>query len=161
MPANEGSVVPPIVAALLLMSAVAGEVISRRQGQRLISLAGAMLLWCALVLVATHRVPFARVALFALPLVALLAGLGIASALERVVRADRRVAALAIGSCVLAALLGATVVVSRGVILSRETGTLRDAEAITTFLATVIRPGDRVVAPVPSNGPLMYHFART
>src|SRR4051812_19023191 len=152
--------VPSAVAALFLVCAVVGEIASRRRGDRRVSLAGAMSLWCVVLLIVTHRVPFARVALFALPLVALLAGLGISTLLARVLDTSRLGTATSVGSIVLAALLAWSVVATHGVEMSTETGTLRDAPAITAFLKTVLRPGDRVLAPVPSSAPLMYYFER-
>jgi len=59
----------------------------------------------------------------------------------------------------LAAALAMVVLVTRGIDTSLDTGTLRDAEPIATALSG-LRPGDRVFAPIPSNGPLAYYFVR-
>lgn len=44
--------------------------------------------------------------------------------------------------------------------MTRDTGTLRDAENITESFSARLRPGDRVIAPIPSNAPLAYYFVR-
>ncbi|HEY4133357.1 MAG TPA: glycosyltransferase family 39 protein [Gemmatimonadaceae bacterium] len=153
--------VPRIITLALLVLAIVGEVASRRDRRRRVSVAGAMSLWCVVLLLATHRVPFVRVALFALPLVALLSGLGITTLLSQVARVKQSQNIIAAGSIAPAVLLSVSVVISRAVLASTETGTLRDAPAITQFLATTLHPGDRVLAPVPSSAPLEYYFVRS
>jgi hypothetical protein len=118
-----------------------------------------MLLWCVLLLVVMHRAPFPRVWLFLLPLAALPVGFAVFRALERwrPRTAERDAATTAVA---IALGLSALVIRSGAVPLARETGTLRDAEAIATSLGAVIRRGDHVIAPSPSNAPLQYYFIR-
>ena len=46
------------------------------------------------------------------------------------------------------------------VLLSRDTGTFHDAEDATALIARELKPGDRVVAGIPTNGPLGYYMHR-
>jgi len=55
-------------------------------------------------------------------------------------------------------LMGASVVRTRSVYYSLETGSLRDAEGITLFLKDYLRAGDRAVSLCPSDFPLLYYF---
>jgi len=152
--------IPRFVTVALFVLAIVGEFASRRRRDRRVSLAGALGLWCLLVLLLTHRVPFVRVALFSLPLVALLSGLGIVELLARAVAPARLETTAALTSVVVVGVLGLSVASSRAVLTSTETGTLRNAEEMATFLRTILRPGDRVLAPVPSAAPLSYYFTR-
>jgi hypothetical protein len=42
---------------------------------------------------------------------------------------------------------------------SDDTGTFPAARGVTARLATELRAGDRVLAPIPTNGPLLYYFS--
>jgi 4-amino-4-deoxy-L-arabinose transferase-like glycosyltransferase len=117
--------------------------------------------WCCWLLVVTHRAPFARVWLWVLPLVAALAGAGLVLILERWPRtrrlAERHIPLL---SVIYAAGAALSVVLSFAVLLSRDTGTYREAEEASDVLARVLRPGDRVLVGIPTNGPLEYYLHR-
>jgi hypothetical protein len=116
------------------------------------SLALATGLWCGALLLATHRVPFVRVWLFLLPLFLL----AVARGLLRVVR--RVPFSIENGAVALAGLLVAAVLVTRPVQRSGDTGAFPPAREVTALLAPELRPGDRVLAPIPTNGPLLYYF---
>jgi 4-amino-4-deoxy-L-arabinose transferase-like glycosyltransferase len=135
-----------------------GLFVTRRHSARRISIAYTMYVWCAFLVVAMHKVPFARVWLFLLPLVSLCAGVGMLAAMERVRRAPLTDVAAAEFALALAVVLGASVYASRGVLTSRDTGTLRDGPAIAQALTRWLKPGDRIVAPVPANAPLQYYM---
>jgi 4-amino-4-deoxy-L-arabinose transferase-like glycosyltransferase len=128
----------------------------------------AMAIGCAVVLLATHRVPYARVWIFLLPLAALWAGLGLVTAVSRLsslplpssLRSSGQALRPALLAPALAVVLAFSLVIRRSVLTSRETGTLRDAAAITAYLGPTLKPGDRVVTTVPGNVPLEYAFVR-
>jgi 4-amino-4-deoxy-L-arabinose transferase-like glycosyltransferase len=153
--------IPPLVGfALLFLAAIAlrhhGSVSRFRVGLPL-----AAFVWCSWLLVVNHRAPFARVWLWLLPLAASLAGAGAVRLLERGARTASwiqfRAPAIATG---IAVALGLSVALSRAVRLSTDTGSFRDAPAAAEHLRRVLRPGDRVLAPIPSNGPLQYYMHR-
>jgi 4-amino-4-deoxy-L-arabinose transferase-like glycosyltransferase len=114
--------------------------------------------WCAWVLVVTHRAPFPRVWLWILPVAAGLAGAGMLILARRwrrtavlVERAPMLAGIIAIG-------LAITVVQSRAVRTSRDTGTFNDAELAARTLRGGVAPGDRILAAIPTNAPLAYYL---
>ena len=115
--------------------------------------------WCAWLLVVNHRAPFARVWLWAVPVVAALAAAGFVRLLsdrgDSSNVLDRRIPVLAVALAVFA---GASVMLTRGVLLSRDTGTYRDAPQASVVLSRALQPGDRVVAAIPSSVPLLYYL---
>ena len=121
----------------------------------------AAFVWSAWVLVVNHRAPFPRVFLWILPIAAALVGAGIFAVADRRPRwaalVSTRASVIAIGVAVAAF---ASVVLSRTVLLSHDTGTYRDAAEAAARMRSVLRAGDRVVAAVPSNAPLAYYFDR-
>jgi len=153
---------PVVVSALVAVWAVVGLVEERKTNGMRVSMAGSMYVWCALVLLVTHRAPFYRVWLFLVAPVAILAGHGVMRIVSLVPATPRRFAArdgeLSVAVAIALALV---VILTHGVDRSRDTGTLRDAEQITKGLSGSLRPGDRVFAPIPSNAPLAFYFAQT
>jgi hypothetical protein len=142
-------------AALLLVLAVVGVWRTERSARP--SLALATVLWCALLLAATHRVPFVRVWLFLLPLF----HLAVARGLVRVARRTRvsQVVTSPTAATVLAAGVATLALLGNAVRESDDTGTFPAAREVTARLAGELRPGDRVLAPIPTNGPLLYYFS--
>jgi hypothetical protein len=145
---------PLIVAIVALACAAFGARAAWSRRAYRVPMSLAMAIGCVLVLVAVHRVPYTRVWLFLLPLAALWAGLGLTSAVSRLGRVTY------LGAPALALGLAFSVVARRSVLTSRETGTLRDAAAITAYLAPMLKPGDRVMTTVPGTLPLEYAFIR-
>jgi 4-amino-4-deoxy-L-arabinose transferase-like glycosyltransferase len=150
---------PPLVTLVLLGCALFalrhhGSISPFRMGLPL-----AAFVWSAWLLVVTHRAPFARVWLWLLPIAASLAGAGLVRLLERWERtrrlAQERTPALAVVYVVGAAL---SIVLSFAVLLSRDTGTFREAAEASEALSRALRPGDRVLVGIPSNGPLEYYL---
>ncbi len=145
----------------LVLIAVLGVVVGRaaRRERRRASLALATALWCTVLLVITHRVPFVRVWLFMLPLFALALASGCWWLVDLVARhrVQRGVIAapLLVGGFVLALGLGTHAAEESG-----ETGIFKPAFPMTRLLASRLHPGDRVLAPIPSYGPLLYYFPR-
>ena len=141
-------------APLLLVLAIIG-VWRTERGDRP-SLAVATMLWCGALLGATHRVPFVRVWLFLLPLFYLAVARGLVRVAGRT-----RVAALAtspLAAVILAAATTTIALLGDSVRASDDTGVFPAARAVTARLASELRPGDRVLAPIPTNGPLLYYF---
>lgn len=68
------------------------------------------------------------------------------------------------GSALLAVVLAVacsfSVVTSFAVLLTRDTGTYREAEEATAAMRGFLRPRDRIIAAIPTNGPLEYYLYR-
>ena len=141
-------------APLLLLLAVAG--LRRIEPASRPSLVLASALWCGVLLVATHRAPFVRVWLFLLPLF----HLAVARGIVRVARRTRIHHALVspTAATALAALVASLALLGDTVRRSGDTGAFRSAREVTERLKDSLRPGDRVLAPIPTNGPLLYYF---
>ena len=152
---------PIVMSAVLGVCVVAGLVAERSASRLRVSIAASMYVWCAAVLLVTHRAPFYRVWLFLVAPLALLAGHGLVRLASSPALGTKRLDTVSSWASVgLAAALSLIVLVSRDVETSRDTGTLRDAERIAFGFSGGLRPGDRVVAPLPSNAPLAYYFLR-
>jgi len=152
---------PIVVSVVIGACAIVGLVQERKNSSLRVSMAGCMYVWCALVLLVTHRAPFYRVWLFVIAPVALLAGHGIIRVLSRVTLTSERFAGRAGDLSVAVAMaLSLAIILTGEVSTSRDTGTLRDGERIAKAFSTSLRPGDRVFAPIPSNAPLAYYFVR-
>ena len=121
------------------------------------SLAVATSVWCGALLAITHRVPFVRVWLFLLPLFQLATARGLLRLARRTRAAERFASPLS--AAAVATFMGAVALVTDAARASDDTGTFRAAREITELLAGELRPGDRVLAPIPSNGPLLYYFS--
>jgi hypothetical protein len=145
------SPVPPLLTLAVVTLALLG-LHGPARGERA-SLSAATVLWCGALLLATHRVPFVRVWLFALPLYLL----AVARGLLRVVR--RAPVSVDVGAVALATLLVAVVLAAQPVQRSGDTGAFPAAREVAARLAGELRPGDRVLAPIPTNGPLLYYFS--
>jgi hypothetical protein len=125
------------------------------------SLALATIAWSTVLLLATHRTPFVRVWLWMLPLYLV----AVARGMETLVR---RLAARAgspgtswesTGPVLLAAGVVALALGTGAAERTDDTGTFRGAREAAGLIAPRLRPGDRVLAPLPTNGPLLYYFA--
>jgi hypothetical protein len=125
---------------------------------RRLSLVGATMLWCSLVVVAQRVSPFERVWLFALPLYLLVASAGLVQAIEAFGASRQRLLIGAASTAVL--LLGWQTIASQSIPNSTETGTLPSARELTLFLKDRLDSGDRVLARCPSDAPLEYYFKR-
>lgn len=153
--------IPPIVSFALAACAVFALARHATLSRFRVSLPLAAFVWSAWLLVVNHRAPFARVWLWFLPVAASLAAAGAVTAMERWSRTRRLIAdrapAMAVGFSFAAAL---SVVFSYAVLVTRDTGTYREADDASAVLAQVLRPGDRVLAGIPTNGPLAYYLDR-
>ena len=153
--------IPFLVSILLGACAANGLVHARRTSARRVSMTGSVYVWCAVLLLIMHRAPFPRVWLFLVAPAALFVAHGVIRlARRRPVIHGHIEAWPAATSAAVALIFAIVVILSRDVVTSRETGTLYHAEQITDALAGRLRPGDRVIAPLPSNAPLAYYFVR-
>ena len=153
---------PPLLSFALLGAIVLALWHHRSVSSLTIGIPLAAFVWSAWLLVVNHRAPFPRTWLWFVPVACGLAGAGIVSLLERFGDRGRRIAQQ--GTPLLAVALGVvcsfSVVTSFGVLLTRDTGTYREAEEATAVIRSFIQPGDRVIAAIPTNGPLEYYFDR-
>jgi hypothetical protein len=124
--------------------------------RRRTSLAAATLLWCVGLFLLSHRQPFARFWLFMLPLFLLCVARGLVLLLDKW-PATRRLRPTWSATAI-AVIMAAIALWTRAAEVTDDTGTYREARAVTAVLATQLRPGDRVLAPIPNNAPLLYYF---
>ena len=149
--------IPFAISLFLVFGFFASLLFHRRVCAYRVPVVAAALLWVLPVITIQRVIPFERVWLFFLPLYLGLASAGL-SYLFGASRFSARSIVFMMGILVLTIWLGLSVVGSRSVYYSNETGTLRDAEAITIFLKGYLKSGDRVIAAVPSDAPLVYYF---
>lgn len=157
------SPLPLWVTPLPLVLALVGIARSRRTKPEAPSLSWAIALWCGFLLLMTHRVPFMRIWIFLLPLYAVAVAAGLVDVAARVSSSTVRrggtggVLGPAVGP-VLALGLAVISLVTGSVTATNETGSFPEAPAITAALKGQLRDGDRVLAPIPTNGPLLFYF---
>jgi 4-amino-4-deoxy-L-arabinose transferase-like glycosyltransferase len=153
--------VPPLFSAVLLMAAAVALLRHRLVARQSVGLPLATFVWCCWLLVVNHRAPFPRAWLWLLPLMAGLASSGVLVATQAftTVRSwlETRMPAVSIA---LAVGIGLSVAMSRAVARTTDTGTYLDAAAAVARLSKELRPGDRILASIPSNAPLMYYMHR-
>jgi hypothetical protein len=114
--------------------------------------------WSAAVVAMQHVVPYERVWLFALPLYLMIAAAGLVRMIS-LLQSLRARAVLAYGAAIaVVGVLTWQVLADRQVEQSIETGTLREAPALTAFLKDRLMQEDRVLAWCPSDRPLEYYF---
>jgi hypothetical protein len=144
----------PIVLVLALWG------MRRAPGARGVSLAFATTVWCTGMLVLTHRTPFVRFWLSILPLFLLATARGLALLGATWARRSPRLARLdaAWSAAALATVMGIVALMTRAAIVSDDTGSFPPAKAVTALIGNSLRPGDRVLAVIPGNAPLMYYF---
>jgi hypothetical protein len=150
----------PLVMALLVGTvAVVGVVRSRRMSHEGAPVLLAAYVWSSVLLVVDHRVPFTRNWVWMLPPVALAAG----AAAEWILRRPS-VAAVTPYLPGIAATIAAAGVgwgfATNALGGNNDTGVFAGAEPIAAMLATQSQPGDRILAPIPTNAPLQYYLLR-
>ncbi len=139
--------------------AFAGVGWSTRASREGVSVTLAAYVWCAVLLLATHRAPFARTWLWLLPVVALAVGT-LGDALVSRPRMRVLTPYLPALAAVLAA-AGVSLGFATGAVGAMgQSGVFAGAEQIANALATQAQPGDRVLAAVPSDAPLRYYMLR-
>jgi hypothetical protein len=151
---------PFLLAPLLLGLAIVGVVRHRRAHRGTPSLTLATVLWCAALLLGMHRVPFVRVWVFLLPLFLIAVALGIVGERQRDDVGAPRAAAWLLCAPVLAIGLAMLSVVNHSISAADDTGTMRSAPSVAEDLKLRLQSGDRVLAPIPSNGPLLFYFLK-
>lgn len=151
---NWASPLPTIAAPMLFVAALAGILWHHRQPRKLPSLAHATWLSCGALLLVSHRVPFVRVWQFLLPLYGIACGIAIAALLRW--RGWERF----VPWCAAAAAAGLAILslATKAVAYPDTMETLRSAPQVTAILKERLKPGDRVLAPNPTYGPLLFYF---
>jgi len=146
----------PVLFALALWGLRRDEAAPSRR----VPLSLAAMAWCVGVLCLTHRTPFVRFWLSMLPLFSLAIGRGLVNwgrTWARRVPALGRIDAPA-GAVMFALLTGVVALATRAAEASDDTGTFRPARAVTALIGDSLRAGDRVLAIIPANAPLMYYL---
>lgn len=153
---------PPLLSIALLVAAIFALSRHRAVSTLRIGVPLAAFVWSAWLLVVNHRAPFPRTWLWFIPIASGLAGAGIVAIVENLGARGRRIALE--GAPLIAVSLTVacsfSVVTSFAVLLTRDTGTYREAEEATAVIRGFIQPRDRVIAAIPTNGPLEYYFHR-
>jgi 4-amino-4-deoxy-L-arabinose transferase-like glycosyltransferase len=153
---------PLSVSVILVLGAVLSLLLHGRVARHRVPLIVPVLLWCVPVLIAMRALPWPRVWLYLLPLYFILVSAGLSLKFGWMARLLRRSAS---SFCVIMALhivigIGISVVYSRSVYYSEETGTLRNAEEIATTVGRALTPGDKMLAYSPAGAPLLYYFKK-
>jgi 4-amino-4-deoxy-L-arabinose transferase-like glycosyltransferase len=151
--------VPMLSVALVLLAALS---MRRAPSRFAVGFGLAAFAWCSWLLLLSHHAPLPRVWLWLYPVIAISAAQEIVAVLEG--RERTRALVDAHGgrfAAVFALILAVTVVTTRAVPRSRETGTFRDAQAMAEQLAPNLMPSDVVLAAPPSNAPLSFYFRRS
>lgn len=153
---------PPLLSLVLLGAAVYAVVRHRAVSTLRIGLPLAAFVWSAWLLVVNHKAPFPRTWLWFLPVASGLAGAGLIAIVGKLGERGRRIASdgAPLLAVAIAVACGFSVVTSFAVLLTRDTGTYREAEEATAIIRGFIQPRDRVIAAIPTNGPLEYYFDR-
>lgn len=153
---------PPLLSLALLAAAVYALARHRALSAVRIGVPLAAFVWSAWLLVVNHRAPFPRTWLWFVPIAAGLAGAGSVAVLQRSGARGMRIADMGIPllAVILTVATSFSVVTSFAVLLTRDTGTYREAEEATAVLRQLIRPRDRIIAAIPTNGPLEYYLHR-
>ena len=148
--------VPLVLSVILVAAVVASLLLTRKLSRFPLPPLLAMLAWSVALLLVQRVLPFTRVWLFFAPVV-FATGAGFIGWLV-----ERRRSGVIVGPAValVVVFVGVGWVIrSDSVRTSTETGSLPDAPAIATYLGTVLRPGDSVLA-VGSDAILSYYLAR-
>jgi hypothetical protein len=119
-----------------------------------------LVVWTTLLFVVQRYLPYPRNWLVFLPIFLIAAATAIAWMEERAIPLKRRNLVAASTAVILAALLAVPVVRNQTVLASPETGTLRSASQIDTFLVTSNIPTDRVFRTAIASLPLDYYWWR-
>jgi 4-amino-4-deoxy-L-arabinose transferase-like glycosyltransferase len=153
---------PPALALVLLAAALFALAIHHRVSALRIGFPLTAFVWSAWLLVVNHRAPFPRTWLWLVPIAAGLAAAGILATLEKLGDRGRRIAhqGAPLLAVILAVACSFSVVTSFAVLLTRDTGSYREAEEATAVLRGFLRPRDRIIAAIPTNGPLEYYLDR-
>ena len=151
--------VPAPISSSLLLAAIVSLGIPLRERQKAAAIPA--IFAASFVLIAVQRVlPFPRVWLFLLPLFVIQASAGLCWIAGRLVQGRPLPPLIAVLAILLCGPTAYFVVRHYPVLRSPETGVLPDAKAVAAFLEGYVRPGERVLAPVPSSTQLQFYFQK-
>ncbi len=152
---------PLLLDVVLAAGFVVALVLHRRVSRFAWPPALAALAWIAPLVAVQRVVPFERVWLFLLPLYLITAAAGVMFLLRPVAARPGREAVVAVLlAVVLAGSLAANAVATQSVYESEDTSTFRDGERVGALLATLLRPGDKVLVAPPVDAILEYQLGR-
>ena len=159
---SHGVGIPRPLLVLLAVAGVVGVAAPGADRPRRLRLALTVLLWCAVLLVATRRPPPGRAWHFLVPLACVYVALGTSFAMERLARARRwkPVPLTVAATAVLMLAIGGYTIGTRAVFRSPESGTLIDAPQIADYLLATMDRGDAIAVASPCVGPLEYYLLR-
>jgi len=147
--------IPAGVTIALVFGFVFALIFHRKLSSQRLPLPLAMLAWFVVVLTLQRVVPFERVWLFALPIFLVVCGAGLGLVLSPMFERVHVRQGVAILAVVTALLLGYQGKRTHSVYLANEG---RGMEEVALYLKRQLKPGDSVVAVVPSDTLLLYHF---
>jgi hypothetical protein len=154
---------PAWIAIACAVGFIASCILYRRLSDVPVPIIAAAPIWFGALLLPLRVMPHERVWLYLIPVYFMYASSGISCLMTRmevlIVRHARAETYLSAAVPVaLACWLSYSVIQTKSVIHSPETGTLPDAQQIAQFMKGYLKPGDAVYAPCPSDSPLSYYF---
>lgn len=152
--------IPVVVQILVVLAFVVGVAATGRFSRWRIPTAVVAAAWTLAFVVARRVLVPPRVTLFLLLIYFATAASVLTAWVAQDEKRRPRLTAVALAVVAIATALGISVLASGGVLSSKQTGTLRDAERIARFLDGYLRPGDVVVTTIPSTAPLEYYLGR-
>ena len=148
----------PLWLSLVLVAGFFISLLAHRRCSRFrIPIVAALVAWVVPLLFAQRVVPFERVWLFALPLYFVTASVGVAIALEPLLKRAGLRSAMTLISLSISLVVGFRVASTHSASLAND---CRGLDAVAAYLKTELKPGDSVVAGSPSDIPLYYYFQK-
>jgi hypothetical protein len=129
----------------------------RRIGKSRVPLLFGLILWIVPVVCAQRVIPFERVWLFALPLYFVISAAGIAMMLDSLLERRHWRDPMIVVTVSVGLFLGFRVASSHSAYLAND---CRGLNAVAAYLKGELKPGDSVVAALPSDVPLYYYFRK-
>ncbi len=153
---------PAVLSAILITGLIVSLLFNRRISSFRLSVFIPAIIWVPTVVLVQRVILYPRFVLFLLPIYLGMASAGICFLLEPVKSRLGRMGNSLIPfiAVVLSVALCIGVFQNRSIEYSPEVGNLKEAVEITEYLKENLRPGDRVVAIIPSTFPLYYYFPR-
>ncbi|MDD2889360.1 MAG: glycosyltransferase family 39 protein [bacterium] len=151
--------IPSILSFILVVGFFISLIFHRQLTIHRVPLVLATVIWCIPILVFQRVVPYERVWIFLLPLYLGFASAGLSYPILKIIKFNRyKHVIFSILALTLSIGLSINVIRTKSVYYSEDTGTLRDAKAITIFLKEYLNFNDKVLGICPSSAPLMYYF---
>ncbi|MFA5032827.1 MAG: glycosyltransferase family 39 protein [bacterium] len=151
--------IPTILGFILVVGFFISLIFHRQLTTHHIPVVLAIILWCVPILLLQRVVPYERIWIFLLPLYLGFASAGLSYPILKIIKSNHyKHIIFSIAALTLSIGLSINVIRTKSVYYSEDTGTLRDAKAITIFLKEKLNVNDKVLGICPSSAPLMYYF---